>query len=60
MTAQAQNQKRRQGHTVIVEMCKVVVKFARSFWSNSSDYVARLGINMTEYTPEMEFSVPQI
>ncbi len=37
--------------------CDVAVKFAQSFWQNSSDCLARLGANMTVYTSEMELYI---
>ncbi len=38
-------------------MCEVVVKFAWSFWSNSSDGMAKWGANMTECSTEMELYI---
>ncbi len=55
MTAQARNQSEVKAIQPLWKMCEdFVVKFALRFWSNSSDCMARLGTNMTEYAPEIE------
>ncbi len=38
-------------------MCEVIVKFALSFSTNSSDGMARLDANITKYAPEMELYI---
>ncbi len=38
-------------------MYECVVEFAQSFWPYSSDSVARLDTNMTQYSPAMKLYI---
>ncbi len=43
--------------SAIMEDVKLLCQVCTEFWSNSSDCMATLGANMTEYTSQMELFV---